>query len=313
MWWEPRTENEAALARVLRGLEKGFLASVADEQVHGVGSLLFNGRLHPLLLLNPERVEAPVAVGVPLTRADLPDGVVPDWPLPQHGFYLFASRPRALSAPATPHGVSGTRIRCTATGQTATLGLPLIRNRSSSIDAFLTAGHFTRPHAVIELVVSRYGLRTSQHRIGRVIAHNDPTCTSTPGYDYAIVELDAGATVAGPGSSGVWSVTSPLTQPQLCTLHGAVAGSVANLGLIGALTLYGGVSGIWKNSWLLVPSGIVAQGDSGAPLITAPGSEAAAMLIGGSCLGSSSVFIAQYAQDLASLENDVLSPAGFRI
>ena len=322
MWWPPKTPDEVALGEVVPRLQEQFFSTLTNELVLGVGSFFSPTGLVPMLLLN----ESLLWQGSPTFKKNLgqfpmtplatvPPAIknqVPGWQFPNEGVALFVSPPEPCASGDTIVATTGAAIRCQATRARGTLGLHLVSPRSR---AFLTVGHLCPMGvgSVVELVNERiFGSDASP--LGKIVAASNPvTAGGVPAYDYAVIDLDPSVKIEAPKHHGCAVIPSPLTQPLRATLHGAVSGVKPDAAICGALNVHGGPYGIWKNSWMLLPSGIVSQGDSGAALLLNSDQSALGMVVGGSRFDGSDSYLVQYAHDMESLQRDVLSPAGYAL
>lgn len=315
MWWKPGTDSELRMADLLTRLEKQFIKSVSEELVFGVGCFL-GEELRPLLLVNGYSVGF---YGQVVDWKRLPPAVenlLTPWELPEDTRFLPVTPPEPLSALTPQSIVSGAAIRCQSTHKRATLCVAVTDNASPNTapNAFLTVGHLAPQGSTIELIERSWLSPTRYHPIGQVIRSSDPANSpGQPGYAAAVVDLSSGLIVRGSAHKGVAAISSPLHQPLLATLFGGVSGIVAQVGLCGSLVAYGGINGIWKNSWLVLPSGLISAGDSGSMIVTDATNNVAGMIVGGSRIPNSNVYMAQYAHDMESLERDVLIPAGYSV
>jgi hypothetical protein len=168
--------------------------------------------------------------------------------------------------------------------------------------------------STVELIHTSWLVFTQYYAIGRVVECVTPTAASTTAeYDAAIVELYNPNLFSNLPHRGVAHIRSPQPQPLLSTLFGGVSGAVGPAAIVGSLTAYGGPAGIWKNSWLVQPSGMISQGDSGGVLLRDADQTVVGMIVGGSRVPNSTRYMAQYAHDMESLASDVLKPRGYQI
>ena len=79
--------------------------------------------------------------------------------------------------------------------------------------------------------------------------------------------MDVPSPLSDLAHAGIAQTPPHYGQPALGTIYGGVSGTVKDAGIIGTLTAYGSPEMLWKNSWLLVPSGAIVRGDSGAAFI----------------------------------------------
>jgi hypothetical protein len=323
MWWTPKTEDELHLSNILPKMQEQFYSMLESERVLGVGSLFSPKGLLPLMLLHEDMLSGTLKRNLgafPLTpMANMPQAIrnqLSNWQLPEDGMALFVSPPEPAAASGTIEAASGSVIRCQITRKRGTLGLPLVSIRPNWSRAFLTVGHLCPMGvgSVVELVDERL-FGTDFRTLGKVVAHSNPVTpiTSRAGYDFAVVELDPGVKVDAPKYSGFSVVRSPLTQPLRATLYGAISGVKPQAAIFGALDVYGGPHGIWKNAWMLLPSGLVSQGDSGGVLLLDSDQSVLGMVVGGSRFDESDSYLVQYAHDMDSLQREALTPAGYAL
>lgn len=315
MWWKAKGDEENKLKALLGRLESRFVEQVKSEFVLGVGALFDYRRyklpLVPLLLVN--------GVGTDMLNHILRESELPEtmrielkaWELPAESRFFFVTPPELASYQAAIPATPGAAIRCQLTGDQATLGVALANNlppsQASHPKAFLTAGHFTQTGSVIELVSRRHPA------IGTVSYTQDPRRNpGQPGYDVAVVDIHPHIILSQPAHAGVAHIQSPINVPLPCTLQ-CPAGRIRQAGIVGSLNAYGSAVGVWKNSWLVLPSGIIRKGDSGGTLISCQTNEVVGMVVGGSRFPNSGSYMAQYAHDMASVETDILIGQGYSI
>lgn len=259
-------------------------------------------QLQPLSTLPDEWVRA-ISM---LARADIPEPLV-----------LWVSSVDPLAA-----GV-GDRIRCATTHTRGSLGFPTDGTGSGNVDGFLTVGHVI-PGGVgcpVQLESpSRFG-RSTYSNLGSVVQHADPVGASgTGGWDYAVVALDPGVNGPPPLTPTVASLPAALPQPTPVTMHGGVSG-IQTGGIVGALTTLGvssppappGTSRLWRDCWIMIPSAMAQQGDSGAAVIETSTGAALGMLIGGSRQLPGTTYAVQYVQDLENLTVNELAPSSVSV
>jgi len=96
-----------------------------------------------------------------------------------------------------------------------------------------------------------------------------------------------------------------LEEPVDVEIYGGVSG-IARGQLMGALANYG-AGRRWQNSWMLIPSGVVGHGDSGAPVLTSR-RMAIGMVVSGIFDYRRREEVVCLVQDLRSLEEEWLFP-----
>jgi hypothetical protein len=114
----------------------------------------------------------------------------------------------------------------------------------------------------------------------------------------AIVEVSPDVPAESPKYSGFAQLKSPLSQPLPATLYGAMTGINSSAALCGTLSAYGGPYGVWKNSWMVLPSGLISQGDSGGTLVVNSTKGVVGLVVGGSRYDESPSYLVQYAHDM---------------
>lgn len=315
MWWEAKSEEEKRLKELLGRLEPRFVEQVKSEFVLGVGALFDFKRyglpLVPLLLVNEIGTDMLNHI---VREPELPESIrirLKAWELPVETRFFFVTLPELASYRAAIPATPGAAIRCQNTGDRATLGVALAKNhppsQTSHPTAFLTVGHFTQTGSVIELASWRHPA------IGSVFYHQDPQRNpGQPGYDVAVVDIYFHTILSQPTHAGVAHIQSPINVPLPCMLQGST-GHIRQTSIVGSLNAYGSAVGVWKNSWLLLPSGTIRKGDSGGTLIIYQTNEVVGMVVGGSRFPNSKSYMAQYAHDMASIEADILTGQGYSV
>ena len=148
-----------------------------------------------------------------------------------------------------------------------------------------------------------------------MVQHADPVgAGGRGGWDYAVVELNAG--VAGPTqlTSKVASLSQNLPQPVPVTVYNALSG-IQTGGIIGSLATLGlppappATTRLWRDCWIMIPSAIAQQGDSGAAVVETATDSGVGMLVGGSRQVPTTTYAVQYVQDLENLTTHELAPA----
>jgi hypothetical protein len=285
----------------------------------GVGIVASQKEPHPLILL-----EAPVSVdAVPLdvrSGEDLEEALAmsaetlaamgydldrPEYPSGVR--YLLANRPE-------PFVSSGDPIRSISPPQgRGTVGLPVTRTDASgnTVEGFMTAGHCA-PAGVGSTIeaIHTHGILPATHtKLGTVGLHREPVSSGGPEHDVAVVDnVSPGAAVTGP-STGVIARLSPvISSPFALDVHGGASGTVGAEIMGSFLDVEYSNSRLWKDCWLLVPSGVTAPGDSGAAAVDL-NRDVVGTLVGGSrSTRKSRAPSFQYLQDMDSLEHGFLAP-----
>ena len=328
MWWKPQSANEERVNELLSRIEGRFIEQRQTEVVLAIGSLFGDGLLHPLILLNQNLTglpKDPYQLGVPLRLGQTDSGLSIDmrrllatWELPAETRVLFVTPPEPLSSSSTAHLWSGAPIRCQQTHVKSTVGAPLaLQKNRGQLWGFLTVGH-AAPRglgSVVELIDKRGWFRATRYwPVGTVAISLSPSPSSgRPEYDVAVVKLSLALQLNPIRHQGIARLRSPVAQPLIGTVYGAASGVVGGAAIVGALTDLGGANGLWKNCWLVVPSGLISQGDSGAILVLRNSRQVAGIIVGGSRVLTSTTYMAQYAQDMESIDRDVLQPQGLEM
>jgi hypothetical protein len=278
---------------------------------------------HPLVLLNQDMADVSAGSMTPYFRSELPPAAqeeVRQWDLPDDTVFLFVSSPEAVIAAATTRQTERA-IRCSSTGSLGTAGVRLKRigESAGAACAFLTVGHMfpNGLNSVVEVVKHRrprWLLSPRYQRIGQVVKFSTPEGANQPAYDAAVVETGVATPLPELAHTGAALTPPYYEEPVLGTIYGGVSGVVKDAGIVGTLRAHGDPKKmLWKNSWILVPSGAIVQGDSGSAFILNDENKVAGMVVGGSRRGASKSYMAQYVQDMASIQRDFLRPAGFSI
>jgi hypothetical protein len=313
-WFADRADER--VGRFVESYAEAFREELRErrDRVWGIGGWLTPQGPAPIalidayLLRNPERLRGTPVFSVDEVK-EMRIGELPGWLLEARPLLLPVARPEPLAAGSGASTTVGNAIRCPATTFVGTVGWP-VTIRSGGL-GFLTAGHVANGVGdVIEEITKGSFFRSNHYtQLGTVAAHNDPIGTpGHAGYDVAVV--DCGGLVAAPSSKpGIAQLVAPVSQPLPVTLNGAASGTVHGA-IVGALAALGDSARLWENCWAVVPSGLVAQRDSGAILVDDGSNELVGMLVGASRLPGGSAYAVQYAHDLDSIERNVLRGHG---
>jgi hypothetical protein len=318
MWWEPESNAERLVAESVSRLSNIFLERIRDGIVFGVGAWFNDEFPRPLLLVNYEAFESPHPLPSLFERDSAERSqYLREWNLPGNTALLAVSRPEPSSVLITAR--SAMPIRSRDCFSRATLGPGLCPIGSADARAFLTVGHMfdgaVSGTDEVELIVRDWPWPTKHIPIGKVVQCLSPfsQASAKPAYDYAIVGLGSEVSLKEAVCRGVASIGAPIHEPRLVTIFGSVSGVIPNGGIVGSLLAVGDERGIWANSWLILPSGLTAPGDSGSLVAFSATGEAVGMIVGGSKLLGSNSYMVQYAQDMQSLCRDVIHPAGYDV
>ncbi|HET7568838.1 MAG TPA: hypothetical protein VFJ91_12660 [Gaiellaceae bacterium] len=230
------------------------------------------------------------------------------WQLPDDAVVLPLGPPEPLSSVTALLP----RARVVRSGQTRERGTAccVVRSRSGRY-GFLTAGHVAgNTGGVVELGRTRlWGRRVEWAPIGTVAYASDPIETpGVAGWDAAVVE-----TAGSRGWPALRAVPLPpaLPVPLPVTMLGGPSGEVS-VEVIASMREFGSGRRVWRDSWLMLPSGTAVQGDSGSAVIES-GDRLVGLVVGGSRERGSHAFSAQYVQDADSLCREFLERRGYCI
>lgn len=268
----------------------------------GVG---FLGAPTPLVLANADywdvRYEAWRPELLPIDAVGPLSGLLSDMKLPPEATVMFVDPPQPLGI--GPRG-EGTPIRGEMRG---TLGPCLPAELCPDAqpldgDVFMTAGHVVGDveSEVVEIVPRRL-FPDSRRPLGKVSFRCTPEPFGSADYDIALV--DAPAQAGKPCQVASTSVHQGVPLPT--TIFGGISGRGYGE-VIGALGPLSDAEGRlnWKNSWIMVPGELGAEGDSGGAVETVDGS-VLGILVGGSKVKGEESFAALYVQDLEAAVIDL--------
>jgi hypothetical protein len=208
---------------------------------------------------------------------------------------MFVGPPRPLGAsdarvPAKPQVISADG------GELGTLGPRLDLAGYGSV--FSTAGHILGdPGSQVDVVSkTALGMRRQQ-RLGEVVFRSEPDRSINGGYDIGLIlpELRLSAEPCEIAHLGV-----ERDAPFAASLLGGRSG-IGHGFIQGALKKHADLSGrAWKNSWMLLPGEIGAEGDSGAAVVGSDGRLVGIQVGGSQVLGSRRLAVL-YVHDLEAL------------
>jgi hypothetical protein len=315
--WNPDVGDHPDLVRSVASAARRFREELGPQQlVFGVGVAPVPWSPRPVLLIlldwravGLRELSAPPFVPFPLVEFSTARERLRGWELPLDTAALPATAPQALGSPALPVN-TGDAIR----------GLSLIRGTAgppvhlpaTDESAFLTAGHVTgtTSGATVERLLRRRFRSRLCEVIGDVAHASDPVETPrVGGYDVSVVRVRPDVRL-GMKSRVVARLPAMIPAPHTARLLGGVSGAVP-VALVGALMVLGDGERLWKNSWTMIPSGVAAQGDSGAAVIDANGA-LLGILVGGSSYPRSTAMAVQYVQDAEAIERDYFPTIGVR-
>src|SRR5262249_31668835 len=144
---------------------------------------------------------------------------------------------------------------------------------------------------------------------GRVMHHRVTSSPSRPDWDVAVIAYDhhvnwndSWLTQGWPLAPLVSKLYHQFQSPEKVRVHGAYSGLVTRAVVQGALTDLDE----WKNCWLISPSGVLRDGDSGAAVFVDRDASLLGMYVAKSEFPGTGVPLFHYVQDAFTLERDVL-------
>lgn len=333
MYWEQSSRNFllflSTIQRLLREPDEDFPLYL----IHGFGATWTPDGPRPLILASSTIIQRGGNYG--LTPMDSPE----DWISALHPanaefgrriqeynpLVIHCPPPRMLSAPDIfaawtrdalwSQSVHPLRVRCSNTRNQGSIGFPICRHNSKwEISGFITAGHVACGESCfIEIGYTSPRIRLRRWSpVGEVRLRDTPTESSGPAFDIAAVDFNARSPkFLKPIHSGVLNSRATIEEPIEVDITGGASGSVRGF-IVGALANFGVKPLTWKDSWVLLPSGVVRHGDSGAPVIL-PNGEALGMVVSGVIDHRSGEEIFCLAQDISSLEREWLSPRNIKL
>jgi hypothetical protein len=331
MNWEPRELDEEMLfvfASRLTEFLFGPEPPRSDLPIWGVGLVVLYRQPLPLLLVDESLIPSELPPEGIQSEEVLEQALVPaieilqalEVSLPpeaeQSAQALGVAPPQPLTASA-PTVTSGQAVRCSQTHERGTVGLPVERidDRGSSVSGFLTAGQCV-PRGIgsqVESIHTQGFWSTTYQSLGQVALHSDPNGSGQAGFDAAVVDVDpAGGAIGGPSHQGIARLSAAIDQPLAADVYGSISGTVQGA-VVGSLMALGDRNKrLWQDCWMLLPSALTSQGDSGAAVVL-DNKEAVGMLVGGSRFSASpSNYLVQYVHDLDSLQKGFLNAGRVR-
>lgn len=325
MWWEPETERERILRSDVARLTDWFGEASSKETrlSWGVGSVMlpFTGERYPFILLNavakpvggfvqfPE--EMPSLRSLYQLRVRDSEGRLPRTELPLVG--LAVNRPMPMSAwddardfaRRTVH--PGGLLVCRRTGSNGTAAVRVVS--SDGREALLTAAH-TFPDGVgseVDQRRSRWLGRLSRSKPLGAVSHHILPRPGQPGWDVALIAPD------GPLPPRLFPpIQCHEGRPSEESVFalGARSGFVRRAGVLNAaLNVQGDDRILWKNCWMVAPSGALRSGDSGAAVFTLAQRRFLGIYVGASRIQGQPII--HYVQDGKSILDHVLRAWAF--
>ena len=244
----------------------------------------------------------PVGVDELLSEGEIGALDLPRLELPLVAMVVETPRRSASTALRLRNAVwpSQRQICCAETGRTGTVGLRL--SHSDAGTTYLTAGHiFPRGAGSSVDYFPRGWLWPRRKRLGSVVFQNVPT--NSPDWDIAVIR--------SVGSEGAHWIGERLTKTrgtrerqgeELVYANGATSGFVDLAVLVGGLEEVAGWNIKWRCCWLIAPSDVLTNGDSGAAVYMHGSGELLGTYVGASKLAGARRPHAHYVQDAWSLE-----------
>lgn len=335
MWWEPTNDYERVLADDVRSVRGWLFESIDSPQLgcFGAGSIWspYFGALAPVLLLT----RLP-----PEFFSTLADNI---WPLKKTWLYSAGSATESRRFPfpstriplhlavlnrptATARAVAGemsvatqrttdrimdafVRVRepiaCASTGKRGAAGVFAFHE---SEPVLLTAGHIANKGTMIVQHRSRWPYPnwfSKTELLGSVMKQIAPSADHAPNWDVAVIRPSDQHRVnfgRRPTAPLVSKLYTRFQAPERIRVHGAFSGMIGRAVVQGALTDLGE----WKNCWMVAPSGLLRDGDSGTPVFVERDGSFLGMYVAKSEFRGTRLPLFHYVQDACSLEREVL-------
>jgi len=328
MWWEPTSDYERVLAQDVRSVTNWHIESSDAREMgcFGTGSIWSpdHDALVPVIFLRDFPISwvdwisyQPVKKWWLFRLNPTKDYPFPYTKLPLH--IAAFKEPRATNSALSDAMSTATcittdrimdafvRIRdpiiCGNTGRTGTAGVVAFHYGTPVL---LTAGHtFSGVDANVSRLRSRWPhigwLRSSKKLPLGVVTHHRVTSPNEgPGWDVAAIRCR---------NDKEWPVAPLVTKfyrqfqsAEKVRVHGAYSGLVTRAVVQGACTILGN----WKNCWMIAPSGLLREGDSGAAVFVERDASLLGMYVAKSELPGTGLALFHYVQDAFTLETEVL-------
>jgi hypothetical protein len=204
-------------------------------------------------------------------------------------------------------------IVCIRSGKKGTAGV-VVWNKADHQPALLTAGHVF-PDGVGSDVGSLHSplqffpkFFPKVEHLGTVTHHVAPAGPYAA-WDAAIIRISE---IKKPKLALVSQKYERFRSPEKIYVHGAYSKLVTRAVVQGALTDLGSDEIMWKDCWMVAPSGLLRDGDSGAAVFVDSDSSFLGLYVGQSELPGSGLPLVHYVQDAFRLEQEVLSAWNIR-
>jgi len=281
---------------------KPLIGRESGGAILGVGVLFFEAPL-PLVLVDvaqePEYAEIvrPPLIPVSGLRGEI-EALITSLEPPPDTTAMIVSPPEPVGGPPNLSWQAGVVIESRTRG---TLG-PCVMTSAGEI--YLTAGHVAGPpSSPVHLVETRFLLPDQRKPLGSILMRSVPVAGGPAEYDVASIAVDL---ESRSGPCEVARVEPFQHTPLPVTLTGAISGRGFGE-VIGALDTYTDAVGErrWKNSWIMTPGAIGAEGDSGGS-VTLNDDSVLGILVHGTKVANVGRFGSLFVQDLESIEIELL-------
>jgi hypothetical protein len=323
MWWEPTDAQEAALAADVRRFRTWFVERPRRDiqTAWGVGSIWSpeHKALVPFVLVNSEVIGSsiPVFKLLPVRAFEASGLQLPETQLPAYA--MAATHPRPTNTVISPSPqvlverflAEFVQIRepivCKRSGKQGSAGVVVWDEANGGL-ALLTAGHifpYGEGSEVGELHLPLGRLLkffATIEDLG-IVTHHVAPHGPIAAWDAAVIQLTK---IEKPSASLVWQKYERFRSPEKIRVHGAFSKLVSRAVVQGALSDLGSDVMMWKDCWIVAPSGLLRDGDSGAAVFVDRDSSFLGMYVAQSELPGSQLPLVHYVQDAFRLEQEVL-------
>lgn len=326
MWWEPTNDYERILAQDVRSVRSWLIESGVARELgcFGAGSIWSQSHeaFVPVILLPSSRglhydLLRPRNKSWLYRVADAVDRrtAFPSTNLPLHVAILkppqATNASMSIATQITTDRIMDTFVRirepilCSNTGKVGTAGVIAWNHKTPVL---LTAGHiFSNTGSEVYQFRSRWPhiswLGSNFRFILGVVTHQRaPTVTSGPDWDVAVIQY-RDYYRGWPDVPLVSKLYQRFQSAEKVRVCGAYSGLVTKAVVQGALTDLG----VWKNCWMIAPSGVLRDGDSGAAVFVERDASFLGMYVAKSELPGTRLPLFHYVQDAFTLEKEVLS------
>jgi len=268
------------------------------------------------VLFNRDIVDSriPVFALLPVAAFEA-SGSLPQTSLPAYAMAATHPRPTNATISATP-GILvelllaefvqfREPIVCMRSGKRGTAGV-VVWDKANKEHALLTAGHIF-PFGVGSEVAKLHSpwerlFFPKFKRLGTIIHHVAPAGPNAA-WDAAVIRF---AKIKKPSAALVQKKYERFRSPEKIRVHGAYSQLVTRAVVQGALTDLGSDERMWKDCWMVAPSGLLKDGDSEAAVFVDRDSGFLGTYVAQSELPGSGLALVHYVQDAFRLEQEVL-------